>query len=399
MYKVLFISYMNWDSLMEIPHLLKKGGCTVDLFCTADSWVLDNDAYEHAYIAEQDPENFCEKLLNYLKLYKNNYQWIIPGDDIIIRILNEKIKDTTLFYKVMPLSKIENRELLGSKKGFSELCTNHGIRTPKYLVYNDKLSIDDIVESVGFPMMVKLDKSEGGFGVFLCNEREELVKTVAGITDRKNMVFQQFIDGHEVNTEILTRNGRLLVYNYSKRLRTIGKFGVSTQRLYSQNNDLEIELKHISHALGLSGFGNVVFMYSKTDNRYYLIEIDLRPNSWMYYGKFTGNDFSQAILRMKNGNLSLPESPIANKNKETFVALYKKDVYRCIVEKDYKELAKWALNWNGRWKYIPAYDRKTLKSVNRFLILTFNALFRQKIKRDFRINIGGLTFNPVRMAK
>ncbi len=397
MSKVLFISYMNWDSLMEMPALLKNGGCSVDLFCTENSWVLENESYNRAYITEQDPEIFSEKLFNYLKLYKNNYQWIIPGDDIIMRILNEKITDTNLFYKVMPLTKIENRDLLGSKKGLSELCTKYGIRTPKYMIYNDKISIDEIIDSVGFPMMVKLDKSEGGFGVYKCNDREELVATVAKISNRENMVFQQFINGYEVNTEILTRNGKLIVYNYSKTLRTIGEFGVSTQRVYEKNNDLEIDLKHISDSLGLNGFANVVFLYSETENIYYLIEADVRPNSWMYYGKFTGNDFAAGIKKINKGDLSLVEN--SSKKKETFVSLYKKDIYRCIVEKDYKEVVKWALNWNGRWKFVPGYDQKTLNSVNQYLIKTFNGFFKQKLQHEFKFNLGGLNHNPLRLAK
>ena len=400
MYNVLFISFVNWDSLMEIPALLESGGCTVDLFCTKNSWVLDNKSFKNAYLAESDAETFTEKLLSYLQLYKNNYQWIIPGDDIIIRILNEKITDENLFHKIMPLTKIENRELLGSKAGFSELCNKYDIRTPKYLVYNDKMSPDDIIEEIGFPMMVKLDKSEGGFGIYKCDSREDLIATVTSVTDRKNMVFQQFIKGYEVNTELLTKDGNLIVYNYSRRLKTLGKFGVSTQRAYSLNNDLEIELKHISKSFGLNGFGNVVFMYSETENRYYLIEVDIRPNSWMYYGKFTGNDFALGIRKIINGDNTLLAPKKYNRTKETFVALYKKDVYRCIVEKDFVELARWALNFNNRWRFVPSYDARTLNSVNRFLITTFKTFFFQKVQRGLHIDLANtFTMKSLRIAK
>jgi len=366
---------------MEMPALLASGGCTVDVFCTEDSWVLQNKFYDKSIVAAQDATLFSDKLLAYVSANGDAYDWIIPADDIIIRILNEKITSEKMFYKIMPLSKIENRAVLGSKAGFSNLCQKYNIATPRYLVYNNDVSASDIVEKVGFPLMMKMDKSEGGFGIYICRNVDELLENFAKITDTENLVFQQFIEGYEVNTELLAKNGELIQYNYSKRLKTIGRFGVSTQRTYCLNNDLDQELQYICKALGISGFGNVVFMYSVPEQRYYLIEVDARPNSWMYYGQYTGNDFAIGIKKLIAGDLTFTP-PVGKDRQERFVALYKKDVYRCLVEKDAKELAKWAFNVDGRWKYVPTYDKMTLRSVNKFLIGTFKVFLKQKISRD-----------------
>ena len=387
MYKVLFISFVNWDSLMEIPALLSGGGCTVDLFCTPKSWVLENKFYNKSIIADENPASFTDSLMEYIAENGNDYQWIIPGDDIIIRMLNDRITSEELFYKVMPITKIENRELLGSKAGFSNLCTKHNIKTPKYLIYNDSLTPADISAHMGYPLMVKMDKSEGGFGIYVCHNEEEMVESLAKVTDKRNLVFQHYIIGHEVNTDLLCKDGELIVYNYSKRLKTIGQFGVSTQRSYIHNNDLDGILQHISRSLGLNGFGNVVFMYDEKECEYYLIEVDARPNSWMYYGKFTGNNFEQAIAKIIKGDLTLLKNDKRPVGKETFVALYKKDVYRCMLEKDYTELLKWAVNWNFRWRYVPLYDKKTFTSTSRFLFNTFTSFVSKKFQRGTGFNL------------
>ena len=377
----LLISLKNWDSLIEIPSLLFDGGLTVDIFCKKDAWVLKNKYYNTFIEGSEDDDIFTTELLTYIEKNNDLYDWIIPGDDVIIRLLNDRITDEALFYKIMPLTKIENRELLGSKAGFSELCTRYDIQTPKYLVYKEGATAAEIGQYVGYPLLMKLDKSEGGYGVFLCKTEDELAKNLTNVQDKENIVFQQFIQGYDINTEVLYKSGKLMVYSYSKTITVMGNFGVSTERIFYQHPDIEPELMKIGERMGLSGFGNVVFMYSETDNKHYLIEIDLRPNAWMYYGKFIGNDFSDGVRKIRNNDLTLVKPDARYNDKKIKISLYKKDVYRCLMEKDIKSLLLWATNGNGRWKYIPNYDKVLLKAINQFLLTTFKDMVAHKLGR------------------
>ena len=142
----------------------------------------------------------------------------------------------------MPLTKIENRELLGSKAGFSNLCTKYNIKTPRYLIYNSSQTPAEIGKYMDYPFLMKEDKSEGGYGVFLCENESGLTAVLAKVANKENLVFQQFIKGYDINVEVLYKNGELLVYSYSRTLTIMGKFGVSTQRLFYQNNEIEPEL-------------------------------------------------------------------------------------------------------------------------------------------------------------
>ncbi|NDC40066.1 MAG: hypothetical protein EBZ77_00690, partial [Chitinophagia bacterium] len=136
MYSILIVSYANWDSLIELPAVFKEAGCSVDLFCRKDSWVLHNEYYDKWIEAKSQKEDeYLAQLLELVQHGGKHYDWIIPGDDIILRILNDNIQDEALFYRLMPLSKIENRALLGSKAGFSNLCAKYDISTPRFLIY------------------------------------------------------------------------------------------------------------------------------------------------------------------------------------------------------------------------------------------------------------------------
>lgn len=377
--RALLISFMDWDSLIEIPAVITNGGFVLDVYAIEGSWVLRNSFFHKHIVADKDQNVFIDELLQLISSNPDAYDWIIPGDDIIIRLLNERIKDETLFYKIMPLTKIEHRELLGSKAGFSALCTRYNIDTPRYVVYEPGMTMSYVAEKVGFPMMVKIDKSEGGYGVYLCNNSSELEATFAGITNKEKLVFQQYIVGYEINTEVLFRNNVLLAYAYSRRLKCFGKFGVSTQRLYYNNEAIAADLERIGRELGLSGFGNIVFMYSESEDRYYLIEVDMRPNSWMYYGQYTGNDFSAAVNNIANDQLVRIRPQVAQQSLKVVVTLYKKDIYRCLTEKDWRGLAGWLTNRDNRWQFIPRYDPKLYDACATFLKDTLLGMLRSKL--------------------
>jgi Carbamoyl-phosphate synthase L chain, ATP binding domain len=376
--RVLLISYKNWDSLMEMPALLHQGGCLVDVFCTEGAWVLKNRYYHQSVIAENDPELFMQQLLDFIHDYGDQYQWVIPGDDDILSMLNQHIKGEHLFYKLMPLSKIENRKMLGSKIGFAEVCAQYMIKAPRYLVYRDGMTHEEIRQAVGYPLMVKVDLSAGGFGIYRCENERDLAATLSGISSQQRLLLQEVIEGYEVNTELLCKNGELVVYNHSTRVKTMGQFGVSTKRAFSTNPRLAPMLAAISKDLGLSGFCNMVFMYRPTTDEYFLIEADPRPNSWMYYGRLCGSDFSQGVRRIMSGDLHLLPQP-SQEGKEMNVSLFKKDMYRCITEKDFAGIKDWLLNVDNRWRYLPLDDLYNLGSCVMFLLQTFVSLAYHKL--------------------
>lgn len=383
MYRVLLISFADWDSLMELPALLKNGGCTVDIYCRENSLTLKNSSYADWIEGSEDDAVFTRELIEHVKTNKDKYNWIIPGDDLILRLLNESPISDELFYKMLPLSKIENRELLGSKAGFSNLCTKYDIKTPRYLIYNQSLSTKQICDYMRRPFLIKVDKSEAGIGVYYCENETDLISNLEKVKDKSNLVFQQFIKGYDVNVEVLFKDNKLITYNYSRTTKILGKFGISTQRLFYQHEEIEPYLQYIGESLGLNGFANVVFMYDEVEKTHYLIEVDTRPNTWMYYGKFTGNDFSEGVRRIIKGDLTLGKR--TGEQKPMLLCLYKKDVSRCIVEKDIKGLIFWLVNKDERWKYIPFHDKKILAYSNKFIAGFFKDLVRNKIKKTFKV--------------
>ncbi|MEO6423337.1 MAG: hypothetical protein ABIR84_11855 [Candidatus Nitrotoga sp.] len=76
--------------------------------------------------------------------------------------------------------------------------------------------------------------------------------------------------------------------------RNNGKFGASALRTYIPiahlQKDIFDELDLIGKALGANGFVNIACIQADHDQKRYFIEADMRPNAWIDFSKYFGDD-------------------------------------------------------------------------------------------------------------
>jgi hypothetical protein len=378
MYKVLLVSIASFfDSTGEIPFMFKRAGCQVDVFCDSASWLLTSSYYdrwiESAYIDTQ----FTAQLLSLVEQNPDEYDWIVLLEDETVKLMNEAVKSEWLFKKLLPITKLEDRELLSSKMGLSKTCLKYNITTPRFIQYNEN-EVPDlklIASQLDFPILLKEDFSFSGIGVHYCEHIARLEESLDNVGNMSNLLLQEYIDGDDIGVEALFKDGELIMYNCARVLSYMyNKFSFTTSRSYYQDERVEQSLRKLGKSVGLNGFASIQYIYQPERNLYYLIEADLRTNSWMPYSRFMGSDFSEGIRSIANGERKY----IANKNpvhKKIEVAIFDRDIRRCIKNKHYGSLLKWVFNYKGYWKFIPFYDRKIFKRVT------------QKILRDFTAKI------------
>jgi hypothetical protein len=97
MFRVLVACYGKWDTCSELPYILKKGGCTVDIFCAPDSWLLANSYYDNWIDAGIGDLIYKERLVDLVANVK--YDWVLLGDDLLINFMNKQIVEKELFLK------------------------------------------------------------------------------------------------------------------------------------------------------------------------------------------------------------------------------------------------------------------------------------------------------------
>jgi hypothetical protein len=376
-FKVLIACLENWDACAETPFLLNKAGCTVDVFCSSRSWLISNNYYNHWHESPEDLNAFRNALIDLVK--KNHFDWVILADDALIGYMNEVV-EPDMFAKIMPIQDIGQRNMLSSKKGFSEFCKNNGIDSPGYVVYNGTEDLLAIKETLKFPVINKLNFSWGGTGMFISQTFDDFVANLHKIPVNENVLIQEYIDGEEIRTDSLFFKGVLVNYFRGRILsNSQNSFSYSTRRVYENDTEFKDNLIEVGAKLGLHGFTNITYIFDRTRNIKYLIEVDPRPNSWMVLSRFLStNDFIAGTKRIVSGEY-VSGYQGGNLNKDNIeLALFYKDIRRVLWKKDFKGLMRWTLNLKSYWKFIPFYDSILLK---RILKAVWDEVFMFYIRR------------------
>ncbi len=363
MFKVLIACFDNWDTISEIPCLLKMSGCTVDAFCGELSWLTKTDYVDNLFNSGNADMDYPNRLIDHIK--NNNYQWVILADDVLIKHMADAINDQDLCSFILPVGLIQNKALLSSKKGLSDFCLNNGIDTPGYAVYQHQNNLETLISGLQFPILTKQDLSYGGANMAISNDVEELQKQIAVSSDSQDILIQEFIEGEVICVEALFYKGHLLNYHSSNALTHASTaFSYTTRRRYYQNNAIAPLLIDMGKKMGLSAFANIRYIHDQKSGKYHLIEMDPRPNSWVAYSKFlTKEDFILAVKRIISGDYVSGFKKSTMTRPEMEMALFYKDIRRISWKKDYKGLLSWVLNLKSYWRFIPYHDRALMRKI------------------------------------
>jgi predicted ATP-grasp superfamily ATP-dependent carboligase len=363
--KVLIVDYAEYDSIGEMPYLFHTAGCEVSVFCSRNSWLLKNSYWDTwVQTGSSDISVYMQDLIQHVQT--TSYDWIILGDDALLRALNDSSINETLFRKLVPVSKIENRIMVGSKAGLSSLCTKYDIVTPAYALYSDRDSVRAYGQAVGFPLLIKLDRSEGGCGVFLCEDEQALTQQLSLLSEseKSNCVLQKYVDGDIIAIEALYKEGKLLSYVYSKVTKVVFRqFGISSERIYSLCPKLESELGSIGEKLGFNGFVTMTMMYEEKTHTHYLVEADLRPQVWFRFAVFAGVDFSKSIRNFLDSRYEIHRPVFPLGIQHVTMWNFSREIIRYGLDRNVFGLFAWTVNWHGRWRFIPWYDSVLLRAV------------------------------------
>lgn len=356
---VLLGSYNDFfDSPGEIPSMFKRAGYHVTIYCCETSWLKSNVFHDEWIDASKDKKAFADGFISLARAVGERFGKAMLLDDETIKIVNEHLPvgDLDIFQKAMPILNIANREMLSSKIGMSNVFARNGIATPRYLNLSDVSATNEIPKLVDFPVLLKVDFSFSGIGIRKCEAPSQLDEMLAELHDRTNVVVQEFIEGEDIGVEALFHQGKLITYQAARVVKyMLNKFSYTTKRIYFRSERIERLLMEMGEKLGMNCFASIGYIYHKERDIYYLIEVDARTNSWMPYSRFTDHDFSEGLKSIAQG--SMAKCPAKETGKEYKIILFDRDFRRCFKMKDYQGIWRWATNHQGRWKFIPIYDK------------------------------------------
>ena len=383
MKKVLLVSKYNWDAPAEIPLVFAKAGYIVDVFCPTDAWISCNSHINNCISCSREDAQFLTELKELVS--KRNYDWIMLTEDPLIELVKREISDEQLLQRLLPVQNSEARKILSSKIGFSSYFQSIGIETPAFMGFQNGKDELALLKTLRFPVIHKYDLSWGGTDMAISHSFIELQEKLGVLTANSNLLIQEFIKGEEIRIDALFHHGKLLNYFSAKVLDyTKNQFSYTTRRSYYPYTEIAGSLSLIGEKIKAHGFANISFIRQQDTNKHYLIEIDLRPNSWMAYSCYLSKqDFVYCLKHLQEPN-KFDFIPSSLQSKSPIeLGLFYKDIRRAIWAKDIKGIVRWMLGINGYWRYLPFYDFKLTKKIFKEIWLEIGVFKINKLKRKF----------------
>lgn len=298
--KALLIGYVYELTLAPVP-ILVEAGFSIDVICT-ECQNLSSEKFKTIAI---DNDSLIFTALDCAR--KNHYDLIIIGDDQCIADVLDSEMSADEKLKLLPVTSKEHFQHLYSKCQLSNTFQDAVIPTPNFLICETKDELLDKVNHLKFPLFIKIDRSGGGMGVFECESADDVYLKTNSLG--YPVLIQEKINGETVDLSAFYHQSKLIYFSYSTFFKSIGSsLGPSSVRRYRQISDLPeniySELQDIGDALGANGFVSITCIEESHTGKRFYIEADMRPNAWINYGKYIGNDAGMYLKKyFQNGDL------------------------------------------------------------------------------------------------
>lgn len=293
----------------------------------------------------------CESLIPTIaQKIKRGYDWIIVTEDGLLRDIVDSSLSVEDKCKVLPVLREENFGHLFSKIGLSQALESSAVTIPAFGIAHQKEEALQEAERIGYPVLFKKDASGAGWGVVECKDPSDVQAIAADFFERPVLV-QKKIEGVELDVSAIYLQGDLVHFSYSKPERTCGnRFGISCLRTYRPISHVEPalfeELAHIGKALGANGFTNISCIEQADGTRFYF-EVDMRPNVWVDFPRYLGENPSLRIQEWfsHRKKLTQPPAPSLKQPSQLLLPYF----LRLKIEELF-------VNRYSVWRYIPKED-------------------------------------------
>ncbi len=179
---------------------------------------------------------------------------------------------------------IDNAE---DREKFSAMLNRIGVDQPEWSALTSMEDINQFIDKVGFPVLVRPSYVLSGAAMNVCSNREELerfLKLAANVSKKHPVVVSQFLEhAKEVEMDAVARNGEIIAYAISEHIEFAGVHsGDATiqfppQKLYVETlRRIKKISRQIAEQLQISGPFNIQFL--ARDNDIKVIECNLRAS-------------------------------------------------------------------------------------------------------------------------
>ena len=302
----------DWCGVQALNTIRKEGWRSVMINYNPETVSTDYDMCDRLYFDELT----FERVMDILELENPHGVIVSTGgqipNNLALRLDAQKVN--ILGTSAKSIDNAEDREK------FSAMLDRIGVDQPRWRELTSMDDINEFVDEVGFPVLVRPSYVLSGAAMNVCSNQEELerfLKLAANVSKKHPVVVSQFIEhAKEVEMDAVAQNGEIIAYAISEHIEFAGVHsGDATiqfppQKLYVETvRRIKRISREIAKVLNISGPFNIQYLARENDIK--VIECNLRASrSFPFVSKVLKINFIELATKVM---LGLPvEKPSKN---------------------------------------------------------------------------------------
>ena len=269
----------DWCGVQALNTIRKEGYRSVMINYNPETVSTDYDMCDRLYFDELT----FERVMDILELENPHGVIISTGgqipNNLALRLDAQKVP--ILGTSAKSIDNAEDREK------FSAMLDRIGVDQPRWRELTSMNDINEFVEEVGFPVLVRPSYVLSGAAMNVCSNQEELerfLQLAANVSKKHPVVVSQFIEhAKEVEMDAVAQNGEIVAYAISEHIEFAGVHsGDATiqfppQKLYVETvRRIKRISREIARELNISGPFNIQYLARENDIK--VIECNLRAS-------------------------------------------------------------------------------------------------------------------------
>ncbi|WP_333698894.1 carbamoyl-phosphate synthase (glutamine-hydrolyzing) large subunit [Bacteroides congonensis] len=293
----------DWCGVQALNTIRKEGWRSVMINYNPETVSTDYDMCDRLYFDELT----FERVMDILEL-ENPHGVIVSTGGQIPNNLALRLDAQNINILGTSAKSIDNAE---DREKFSAMLDRIGVDQPRWRELTSMEDINEFVDEVGFPVLVRPSYVLSGAAMNVCSNQEELerfLKLAANVSKKHPVVVSQFIEhAKEVEMDAVAQNGEIVAYAISEHIEFAGVHsGDATiqfppQKLYVETvRRIKRISREIAKALNISGPFNI--QYLAKDNDIKVIECNLRASrSFPFVSKVLKINFIELATKVMLG--------------------------------------------------------------------------------------------------
>lgn len=304
----------DWCGVQALNTIRREGYRSVMINYNPETVSTDYDMCDRLYFDELT----FERVMDIIDLETPNGVIVSTGGQIPNN-LAMKLDEQHVPILGTSATDIDNAE---DRAKFSSMLTRNGINQPEWSALTSMDKINEFIDRVGFPVLVRPSYVLSGAAMNVCSNREELerfLQLAANVSEDHPVVVSRFIEhAKEIEMDAVAKDGEILAYAISEHIEFAGVHsGDATiqfppQKVYIETvRRIKRVSRQIAKELHISGPFNIQFM--ARDNDLLVIECNLRASrSFPFVSKVLKLNLIDLATRVMLG------LPVEKPNKNLF---------------------------------------------------------------------------------